>query len=356
MTLRTPARVCLFGDHQDYLGLPIIACAINRYMRLEATPNFKDYFHIQLPDLGEDRKIYFNDHLKEPIAASDFFLSGLKVIQRNGATPFEGYDIQIKSTIPINAGVSSSSALVVSWMHFLIKAFRPTAIPSAEEIAQWAYEAEVVEHGSPGGKMDQYSIALGNVLYLETGSKLHFEVFEKTIPGLILVESGIPKETIGTLGNVRGKTMEAIQLIKMEFPEFELQTCSLKIAQSLVSKLPGSLQDYFLAAIENHEITQEAKKLLDNIDWDFKHLGDLMYQHHSILRDRLKVSHPKIDAFIETALQIGAYGGKIVGSGGGGCAVIIAPENRREEIIQALKKQGAKAAYSIKVSQGTHVE
>ena len=31
----TPSRLCLFGEHQDYLGLEVIACAIN--LRFSAT-------------------------------------------------------------------------------------------------------------------------------------------------------------------------------------------------------------------------------------------------------------------------------------------------------------------------------
>ena len=33
---RAPARVCLFGDHQDYLNLPIIATTIDRTIEVSA--------------------------------------------------------------------------------------------------------------------------------------------------------------------------------------------------------------------------------------------------------------------------------------------------------------------------------
>ncbi len=29
-----PGRVCLFGEHQDYLDLPVIPCAISRRMTI----------------------------------------------------------------------------------------------------------------------------------------------------------------------------------------------------------------------------------------------------------------------------------------------------------------------------------
>ena len=29
-----PGRICLFGEHQDFLGLPVIACAIDLAMEI----------------------------------------------------------------------------------------------------------------------------------------------------------------------------------------------------------------------------------------------------------------------------------------------------------------------------------
>ena len=52
-----PGRICLFGDHQDYLQLPVIACAINRKLRIKAIPNNKDYFLIHKIDLDQSVKI-----------------------------------------------------------------------------------------------------------------------------------------------------------------------------------------------------------------------------------------------------------------------------------------------------------
>ena len=53
MISKAPARICLFGDHQDYLGLPVIACAINKYMSVEGVPNNTNYLLFSLIDLAE---------------------------------------------------------------------------------------------------------------------------------------------------------------------------------------------------------------------------------------------------------------------------------------------------------------
>ena len=46
ITSVAPARICLYGDHQDYLNLPIIAIAIDRYIKVEAIPNLAESFYI----------------------------------------------------------------------------------------------------------------------------------------------------------------------------------------------------------------------------------------------------------------------------------------------------------------------
>ena len=57
IVVQAPGRTCLFGDHQDYLGLPVIACAINRHIVLRAKKNALGKFCIDKPDIGEYRVI-----------------------------------------------------------------------------------------------------------------------------------------------------------------------------------------------------------------------------------------------------------------------------------------------------------
>ena len=61
MKSKAPARICLFGDHQDYLGLPVIACAINKYMIVEGVPNNANYLLFTLIDLNKIIKINLNE-------------------------------------------------------------------------------------------------------------------------------------------------------------------------------------------------------------------------------------------------------------------------------------------------------
>jgi len=57
--VKAPARVCLFGDHQDYLGLPVIAAAIDRFITLKANEITTQEFRIHFLDMGKKRIIKF---------------------------------------------------------------------------------------------------------------------------------------------------------------------------------------------------------------------------------------------------------------------------------------------------------
>ena len=172
MISKAPARICLFGDHQDYLGLPVIACAIDKYIFIDGKPNNSNFLNFDLQDLGKKISINLNDNLKE-IEKGDHIKYVLKSLKKNKIVINKGYDIKVKSEIFINAGISSSSALIVALINFFLKIFNPEKI-SEKFISELAYQSEVVEQGGSGGRMDQYSITIGNTIFLETNTNNSF--------------------------------------------------------------------------------------------------------------------------------------------------------------------------------------
>ena len=81
-------------------------------------------------------------------------------------------------------------------------------------------------------------------------------------------------------------------------------------------------------------------------------LGKLMNEHHAVLKNILKITPPKIDDMIDAALKAGAYGAKIVGSGGGGSICAIASEETQQKVIDSISAAGAKDAYAVSVTSG----
>ena len=350
LTTQAPGRVCLFGDHQDYLELPIIACAINRYITISGTPNGSDVFMISLPDLDREEHINIAQSISAP-QKGNHLQAVLKVVHGYGCIPDQGYDLVIRGDVPINAGLSSSSAVVVAFVRFVLKAFGCGREITDNFIAQCAYEAEVIEQDSPGGKMDQYTIALGGTIFLETKENGAIKRLSNHIGGLVIGESGIPKDTTGLLGHCRSKTQEAVSYVKQQLPDFALALAQAHELPELLSYIPTELHPYFEAAVKNHEITQKALALLEQENLDVSAIGILMNAHHSLLKEQLKITVPCIDAMIDAALEAGAHGAKIVGSGGGGSIVALAPKGREAIIAQCIQEAGGITAYPVKVTQ-----
>jgi galactokinase len=354
IAIRTPGRICLFGDHQDYLGLPVIACAINRHIYLTAKKNFRPYILINKPDIGEQRILELPLKITQ-VESGDYFLAAIKILEAYNCHPEEGYEITITGNIPINAGTSSSSAVIISWVQFLISAYGCNQTITREFISKIAYEAEVAFHGFPGGKMDQYSIGLGDIIYLETGENFAYKTFKKHLPGLVVAESGIPKQTTGVLGELKEKALEAIKHVKNHIPGFQIENVSKDEYLSFAKYIPKPFWLYFEAAILNHDITQRAFLEFQKTNLEYRKIGALINEHHQILKEHLTITVPLIDRMINASLSAGALGAKIVGSGRGGSIVVLVEEGTQNEVIRAIMKSGAKDAYSVEIDSGTEI-
>ena len=73
-----------------------------------------------------------------------------------------------------------------------------------------------------------------------------------------------------------------------------------------------------------------------------------------VLKNTLQVSTDKIENMIQSAMSAGALGGKINGSGGGGCMFAYAPDNPKK-VANAIENAGGKA-YIVKSDIGTRIE
>jgi len=81
--VKAPARICFFGDHQDYLDLPVIAGTINRYIYIEGTPNSTTNLFLQFIDIDKDMSIDLNEQLNT-IHNEDYIRSVLVVLRKQG--------------------------------------------------------------------------------------------------------------------------------------------------------------------------------------------------------------------------------------------------------------------------------
>lgn len=353
LKISTPGRICLFGEHQDYLQLPVIPAAISLRISIEGKRNKYSEIVIKLPDIHSKIHFSINDELSY-VHDRDYFRSAFNVLKREGFTFSSGFDCIVHGKIPIRGGTSSSSAMVVSWINFLSRMSDQNRTLLPDEIARLAYKAEVLEFNEPGGMMDQYSTSLGGMLYLSFYPEIFIKPINVKMGNYVLGDSRMKKDTKGTLSRVKESIVHINEKLSTVYPEFSLQTIHLSDLDRFRKELNKDEMNLLEGTIRNRDITIEAYKLLEITPLNEKLFGRLLTEHHQVLRDALHISTKKIDTMIDAALNAGAMGGKINGSGGGGCMFVYAPHNT-EEVADVIEKVGGKA-YIITIDEGTKEE
>ncbi len=349
--VKTPGRICLFGEHQDYLGLPVISAAVNLFMKIIAERQRERIASFYLADF-HSREEFELDFPLEYTKERDYLKSVFNVLYRKGIKFKWGINAAITSDIPVNAGASSSTALVVSLVKLLLELAEDPRKDFPEIIADLAHEAEVLEFNEPGGKMDHYTCAMGGVLFIDFAEGK----VEKLLPalsGFVLGNSLKPKDTKGILSRVREGQTRALEELAKIYPEFNPRTTPFEEVEDAIKKLPSELRPYAEAAVKNREITMKAKELLSKGNFKHEELGKLLWEHHLILRNLLRISTPEIEKMLNEALKAGALGGKINGSGGGGTMFVYAP-GREEWVKEAIERLG-KPAHIVEITEGVVV-
>ena len=301
-----PGRVCLFGEHQDYLGWPVVAGAIDLTCQIQFHRTPSNRLELDLPDIAA------HAHWPGPPVGRPF--DYLSAAWR--AEPVTGWRATVRGTLPRAAGASSSTALVTAFVAGLAHAAGRAV--AAADLACAAHHAEVTSQGEPGGQMDHLAIAHGG---------LHAFYFDGRPPerlpipdaACLLIDTHEPKATLAILERAKARRI------------------------ALVAN-PGaatSPADRALLAATEASRDHSAEGTAALRAGDLPSAGAALTAHHAFLRDTLGVSTPRLEAALEAALTHGAYGGKLNGSGGGGTAVVLAPHDRASQVMEAVRATGS---------------
>jgi D-glycero-alpha-D-manno-heptose-7-phosphate kinase len=88
------------------------------------------------------------------------------------------------------------------------------------------------------------------------------------------------------------------------------------------------------------DAARELPAALSSGDW--RAAGALLDAEWSARRGlSAEVSTPRLEALLEAARELGAWGGKACGAGGGGCIAVLAPAERSAAIYAAWRALGA---------------
>ena len=197
--------------------------------------------------------------------------------------------------------------------------------------------------------MDQYTISQKGLLYIDTLSTFT-ERLNANIGSLVIAESGITKKTLTVLENARTYAEASIKFVKEKVSDFDIHKADENDYEEFLEYVPEIYQDHWYATIFNHLLTQKARKMLKEGPIDIYQIGRWMNAHQKILQERIQNTPEIMKLQMEAALNAGALGTKIIGSGGGGCMVAMVNDDNKEQVIQAFKKNGAKSAYEISLT------
>ena len=350
--VKAPGRICVIGEHQDYLGLEVISGAMNLFVCLKAQRNESNSFVLHLKSMNEIRRINPR-HLQKIEHGRDYIGSGLNVMLQEGFSFSTGYDVVISSDLPIRKGVSSSSALCVGWITLLSQIADQPKQLSKKKIARLAFESEVLYFNEPGGMQDHLASALGGLIYMNFAagrSQPQIQHLDKPPGKFLLVDSGATKETIGMIKEIRSDIENSMSILDTNNRSTRLQTISIKDLPRMSinhSRLCGT--------IINRNLVREFFKRYTDISNKNKSMliGRFMNTHHHVLKKHLRVSSEAIDRLCCIALKSGAVGAKVIGSGGGGCLLVYLQGN--DKSLDSILKSSSAGIFHIDIAPGVCV-
>ncbi len=219
-----------------------------------------------------------------------------------------GMEIASFADLPAKTGLGSSSSFSVALMKAL-HANKGKKI-SKQEAAEEACDLEINILKEPIGKQDQYAAAYGG-----------FNVIQFNPDGTVDVEPVF----------LDFKT-------RSDFEDHLLLffTGMTRAAGDVLADQKERMADNFETYKQMSDSVLEFRDKL--MAGDFRGLADMMSEGWKRKKSLgTKITNNETEVLYEAAIKKGAWGGKILGAGGGGCLLFIAPPEKHEDILNELQ-------------------
>lgn len=304
---RTPLRVSFFGGGTDFPeyyarhGGAVLSAAINRYCYVNASKfpsRLFDYAVRVSYSRGELVKSV--DEIQHPVFRACLQHLGIE----------SDVELHVISDLPAFTGLGSSSAFTVSLLHAL-HVFRGDRVtPSLLAAEAIHIEREVLKECV--GCQDQVIAAHGGFSLIEfSGTKgPRVTNVRITIDNLLRLQ----EHTLLLFTNIKRRAQDIEQTKVVDLTRNEATLAAMRSQASDALRLLETSGSLDVAALGG---------LLEDAWWRKKSLS-------------AAVSNSAIDAIYDQAREIGAYGGKLLGAGGGGFFLFLAPPERHRALMAAF--------------------
>ena len=337
ITLFTPGRVNLIGEHTDYNGGMVLPTAIKLGLDIAFSPRTDNKIRIR-----SDKFEIIAERKLSARASGDWsdYAVGAVIFANKSGLLSGGADIAVKSSLPFGAGLSSSAAIIVG----ILKAARSLAgsTMSDTDIAVLARRVENEYIGMPCGIMDQMAVAIareGQALALNTETLDYTLVDLPSVYHMAVIHSGVFRKLSEGRYKIR---KEECDQIKTFLGRDDI--CRIGLAElASLAGLPDAIQRRAKHCMTEHQRTLSAIACLKHQDLDG--FGDLMTASHISMRDDFDITLPAIDDLVADAVKLGAKGARMTGGGFGGCIVACIETDKIEVWRETLLGRHPKAFF-----------
>jgi galactokinase len=333
--VRAPGRVNLIGEHTDYNGLPVFPMAIQRDVRIlcrarsDATVRL-----VNLDPQFEPCSFEINASIPpNPAGAWGNYVKAAAQALASQFGAIRGFDGVVAGDIPVAAGLSSSSALVVATGLLLVELNGLDV--ERDRLAHLLAQGERYV-GTQGGGMD-HAISLGG--RRDTAFVIEFDPLRLTAVPIpldwcfVVASSLVPAAKSGsaqTIYNERTRECRAALTsvlrtagmpATVRFPELMSRLPLESLVTIGETSLDGPLQKRFRHVVTEAARVVRAREAMRSAD--LRTFGSLMSDSHQSLRDDYEVSCAELDELVGIAQGAGAVGARLTGAGFGGCTVAL---------------------------------
>jgi galactokinase len=325
-----PGRVNLIGEHTDYQDGFVLPSAVPQHTNVVLHVRPDQIVRASSAELGAP--IEYALTREERGKSWGDYIQGITWALAQQGLRVGGFDLRVRSDVPIGSGLSSSAALEVATLRALRAAFDLNLTDVA--LAQTAQRAEVQFVGVPVGIMDQMASSLAGeheALFLDTRS-LYFEriPFPSSLE-LVVLDSGVAhRHASGEYVTRRREADEAAR--RLGVPRLrDLSEDQLDRLGSMPAVLARRARHIVR---ENQRVIAARESLLAG---DVRRLGLLFNASHQSLRDDYEVSVAAVDLLVESAIaDPDVFGARMTGGGFGGAVVIAAAAGTGREVARRV--------------------
>jgi D-glycero-alpha-D-manno-heptose-7-phosphate kinase len=183
-------------------------------------------------------------------------------------------------------------------------------VTSPAKLAREACEIELDVLGKPIGTQDQYAAAYGGLNYIRFNCDDSVDV------------PPVPART-ATIEELERRTLI-------------LYTNQQRDADTILRQQSEGTADKMSVLREMRDLASEMRSVISGRG-DLDEFARLLHHGWTLKRSLgFGISGPQIDEWYEVARKAGAQGGKLLGAGGGGFVLLLAPPERHEAIREAV--------------------